>query len=180
MKLRYLVAALTALTPTFVMADGAGIISDEQSGKWFATHHTTDGGITTDVCVAGTVNEQRTMFTLRASRESVEIRIINNKWNLPEELDNFVNIVSGDFQQEYRFMGMSSNILSTHLEEVDTKPLLSALSNGASAELHFGEKKVQNISLSGAGKALNSFKNCVRGIGTMDLGNPAGPVDTPF
>lgn len=179
MRLRYLAVAMMVAVASPAFADGASVISDMQSGSWFASHHTTDGGVNTDVCIVAAVNDKGTMFTLRASKDDVEIRIGNDSWNLPDGLDEPVNIVSGDFQQEYRFRGATSNMIITPLEEVDAKPLLSALGKGSHAEMHFG-KKIQSIPLEGSEKALNSFRDCVRPLGVMDLGAPVGQTNSPF
>ncbi|GAB6853028.1 hypothetical protein [Asaia astilbis] len=176
MKLRYLAIAILAAMPRIANAS----TPDNIVGDWLLTHISQDDEIHTHMCGAMTVTKDNTDFLLRDDERHAEIRLINNKWNLPSKIEGIVSIKSGKYQRDFKAFGSDSTMLDIDIAEADLKELVAVLSSARSASMTFGKNKTQNIPISGSAEILNGFKDCVRHIGNMDLGDPVGQTNSPF
>ncbi|NVN02924.1 MULTISPECIES: hypothetical protein [Asaia] len=175
MKLRYLAVAAMAAVPRLAMA---GMAPDEVSGSWLAMHHSLDDGIHTDLCVASTMS--KTMFAIRADKDTIELRISNDDWNLPANTKGSVVVEAGGYKQEFTSGSYNSETLFAPIGRQDAIILIAALSSAPNAHITFGGKTTLPIPLDGSTKALVRFQNCVRQNGLNDLGDPAGKPNSPF
>ena len=176
MRLLYSALALIA-SCGLAHAQGAGMALDAAQGNWATLHHTTDGGVGTDVCLAASVDAQ---VGLRVDENDIEVRFSDPKWSLPSDTKGDVTISAGSYSHLFHTASLNPTMLVGELTSDEAKSLLTALETAPAAKITFGAKTSKTISLSGSTKVLSDFQGCARQAGLADLGSPAGPANSPF
>lgn len=142
-----------------------------------AMHHTADGNITTDMCMAAAPSSQ---IGFRVDANDIEIRASDASWNLPPNTEGEMVFYAGSYQHSFHSIEGGPKTLVAVISSDDAKQLISALETAPSATLMFGTKTKRTLSLAGSAKVLAAFQACARQSDLQDIETPAGPANTPF
>lgn len=172
-----LLATLCFFPAAPAMAQGAGMALELAQGNWLAMHHTVDGGITTDVCIAAAADGG---LGLRVDGNDIELRFTDEKWNLPVNTAGDVTISAGAYSGTFKTVSDGPKMLVGVTNQENLGALIRAFNTATMAQVKFGSKSARTISLSGSTRVLAEFRGCVQQAGLADLGPIAGPSNSPF
>jgi hypothetical protein len=143
-----------------------------QSGEWVAIAHKVSMTAPPDVCIA--INA-RSGVAFRGDGDSVQLRVIDKKWSLPNSVHGDVLVAIGDWNLTLPIGDNTEDSVSAEVNAADILTLLTSMDKGSTMLVTVGKTKPISVSLTGSSKVANAFRTCA-GI----EGSSAKGGDNPF
>jgi hypothetical protein len=166
------------LTVALISAVSVPAFADEQmettaaSGSWIAGQHSPSETDPPDVCMAFNVDAG---VGLRSDGVTTTLRVINDKWSLPDDVQGSILITIGAAATTLEIADNTNNMVEAVLDNANLPTLLDGMAKASSMQLKVGKDKAFSVSLAGSTVVLNAFRTCA-GIG----GSAAGGGSNPF
>ena len=170
------VSAVALLADHVALAQVGGLQADAVSGNWIGLHHS-ENDISTDVCMATSVNQK---LIFRADKDSVELRTVDPSWSLTVGSTGPVTVTVGKYKKDLALTALDATMLGTTLAPEDAQAMFDAMDTASTASLAFGTKTHETVSLIGSTKVINAFRACSASSGFANLGQAAGKPSGPF
>jgi hypothetical protein len=138
-----------------------------QSGEWVAMAHKVSMTATPDVCIA--VNP-RAGIALRGDGDTVEFRVFDKKWSLPNSVQGNVLISIAGWSVTLAISANSDDSVTAELDPTEILSLLTNMDKSAAMSVTVGKAKPIPVSLAGSSKAANAFRVCAGLDGSSEKG----------
>jgi hypothetical protein len=169
-----LVATIVGIT---VLAGSCPANADEhlvplaQSGEWVAMAHKVSMTAAPDVCVA---YNARSGVALRGDGDTVQLRVIDKKWSLPNSVQGVVLVAIGNWNVTLPIADNTDDSVSAEVSAEDIVTLLTNMDKASTMAVTVGKAKPISVSLAGSSKAANAFRTCagIEGGGEKGGDNP--------
>jgi hypothetical protein len=125
-----------------------------------------------DMCVAMNISAG---LMLRVDAQTAEVRVIDQAWSLPADVDGEISIAVGDWKQVYPVGHNSSIMVAAIMESSDLTEMMGAMDKATTMTVTVGKSKPKAVSLAGSTKATNAFRTCAN-----LKGNAASGGANPF
>ena len=169
-------AVAIVLVANEAIAQTGGMAVDASSGGWVAFHHSEDD-IHTDLCGAAA---HGAALLFRAGPEGLEVRTVDEKWNLPPDTTGDMTLKVGSLVTTLHTTVYDPNALTAEVKAEDLGEVMDAMDKASSATIVFGAKTSKVVSLAGSTVALNAFRACVNRAGFAVFSGSSGKTATPF
>jgi hypothetical protein len=142
-----------------------------QSGDWAAMTHSPSETDPPDLCIAFNPISK---VGLRSDGTTTSIRIINDSWSLPAEVQGTIIIAVGSDTQTLAITSNTSASAEADIDPSAVQPLLDAMAKETEMKITIGKAKPLIVSLSGSTVVLNAFRTCAN-IGGSAPGGGSNP-----
>lgn len=138
-----------------------------QSGEWMAMAHKVSMTAAPDVCIA---LNPRAGVALRGDGDTVQFKVIDKKWSLPNSVTGNVLIVIGDWNLTLAISDNSEDSVSADVDVTEVLALLTNMDKAATMAVTVGKAKAIPVSLVGSSKVANAFRTCAGIAGSSGKG----------
>lgn len=145
------------------------------TGDWMAAEHAVSMTEAPDLCIAGN-NREGLLF--RAASTSLELRIVDEAWSLPTEVQGKVGVQVGAKSYDFTITSNTSQMVSADMEPAVALDLFHVMDNNAEMTITAGHSKARHVSLHGSTKAMNAFRTCA-GLHSSGVGGGDNPFSSP-
>lgn len=142
-----------------------------QSGNWAAMTHSPSETSPPDLCVAFNPISK---VGLRSDGTTTSIRIINESWSLPTNVQGTIIIAAGSVTQSLDITSNSNDWAEANIDPAAVQPLLDTMAKETVMSITVGKAKPLEVSLAGSTVVLNAFRTCAN-IGGSAPGGGANP-----
>jgi hypothetical protein len=137
-----------------------GLVPLAHSGSWIAMAHHTSMVAPPDVCMIFNKISSSQMLLFRADEDETEIRVADEKWDLPADVAGTIKVSVGAWNGQFDVSHNSESRLDADLSKEDLLAMFAAMDKSATMTINVGKNKPMEISLSGSTKVTNAFLTC--------------------
>jgi hypothetical protein len=140
-------------------------------GDWVAVAHKDSLVAPPDVCVALALGGK---VGFRADANYFQIRVMDNSWSLPPNVEGTVTISVGQWKQELDIDDNTANTVNITTTEPDISDLFDAMDKAITMTVTVGKAPPFNVSLAGSTRVTNAFRTCA-GMQASPKGSGSNP-----
>ncbi|QCE35192.1 hypothetical protein FAI40_07540 [Acetobacteraceae bacterium] len=143
---------------------------DLKIGNWMGFEKKDDAGEIVSVC--GAMNHENSPFRImfRSAKTGLEIDAMNTTWNLPPNITGETTFSVGNYRTTLSMSQKNKMTLEATVTPQQLTPLLDALETSRKAILTFGAGRRYVVTLNGADKVLQNFRDCTLSHSFADIG----------
>ena len=145
------------------MAMGSACFAQERlmplamGGNWMAAAYRESLTSPPSVCVVSSISPK---FILRSGWQGLEMRIADDSWSLPTNVEGKIQVRVGDLVLNAEVTNNTDTMISAEISEDDLKRLVAAMDKASTLSFTVGNARTRQVSLNGSSRATNAFLNC--------------------